>query len=434
MKGVNILNTNCFNPSFEHALELDKRDDLSKFRNEFYIPEDKLYLDGNSLGLMSKRSEKSLVELMESWRYSQIEGWTDGKYPWFYLSEKLGKKMAPIVGAHPTEVIVTGSASANIHQVVSTFYQPKGNRTKIIATALDFPTDIYALQSQLRLHGYNPDGHLIRLESRDGRLIEEEDVIAAMTEEVALILLPTVLYRSGQLLNIKKLTEEAHKRGIIIGFDACHSAGVIPHSFSEWDVDFGIWCNYKYLNAGPGSVGSIYVNKKHFGKLPGLTGWYSSNKEKQFDMEHDLTPEHSASAYQIGTPHIFSLAPLIGSLEIFSEASIDRIYQKSRQITRYMMDLITSELDNMGFIIANPHDDSRRGGHVSLEHKEAVRICKALKENNITPDFRAPNIIRLAPIALYTSYEDVWHAINTLKKIMVEKQYEKFDSQRNVVA
>ncbi|GIP29351.1 kynureninase [Paenibacillus sp. J23TS9] len=424
--------TNNFSLAF--AKQLDALDELAPLRDEFYVREDMIYLDGNSLGLISKRAERTMLELLESWKTHHIDGWTQGERPWFYLPETLSKQMAALVGADPEEVIITGSTSSNIHQLVSTFYQPQGKRTKIMATELDFPTDIYALQSQLRLKGFDPDQHLIRVTSRDGRMIEEDDIIAAMSDEVALILLPTVLYRSGQLLDMQRLTTEAHARGILIGFDGCHSVGSIPHYLSDWEVDFALWCNYKYVNGGPGGVASLYVNKKHFGRIPGLTGWYSSNKDKQFDMEHSLTVEQTAGAYQIGTPHIFSIAPLIGSLEIFEMTTIEQIRQKSLHISRYMIDLINHELQGLGYTIANPMDDARRGGHISLEHDEAIRICKALKQNQVIPDYRSPNVVRLAPVALYTTYEDVWKTVQILKLIIVEKQYEAFDTQRGVVA
>lgn len=423
-----------FDPSHEWAIERDKQDELASFRSQFYLKEGAIYLDGNSLGLLSKKAEQSLLALLDSWKEHGINGWTEGDEPWFFLSERLGKKMAPLVGASPEEVIVTGSTTTNLHQVVATFYQPSGKRTKILADELNFPSDIYVLQSQLRLRGYDPQEHLVRVKSREGRLIEEEDIIAAMTDEIALIVLPSVYYRSGQILDMRRLTQEAHKRGILIGFDCCHSVGAIPHEFTEWDVDFAVWCNYKYLNAGPGGVASLYINKKHFHRLPGLTGWFSSHKDKQFDMEHQLTPAEDAGAYQMGTPHLLSIAPLIGSLELFAEAGIDRLREKSLQLTRYMMDLIDHELQGMGFTIGNPLEDERRGGHVYLEHDEAIRICKALKENGVTPDFRAPNGIRLAPVALYNSYEDVWNAVQILKKIMEEEQYKKFKNTREVVA
>ncbi|GHI01064.1 kynureninase [Neobacillus kokaensis] len=421
-------------PTVEYAKQLDSTDMLKRFRDEFYLKQGTIYMDGNSLGLLSKRAERTLIESLEDWKEHGIDGWTKGTHPWFDLSERLAELLAPLVGASAEEVIVTGSTTVNLHQLVATFYQPQGKRTKILADELNFPTDIYALKSQLHIHGYDPDEHLIRAKSRDGRVIEEEDIIEAMTDEVALVILPTVQYRSGQILDMKRLTEEAHKRGILIGFDGCHSVGAIPHSFSEWDVDFAYWCNYKYLNGGPGSVGGLYVNRKHFGANPGLAGWFGSRKDKQFDLEHTFTPAETAGAYQIGTPHVLSMAPLLGSLEIFAEAGIENIRKKSLEINQYFMELIEVELAGLGFTIGNPREDVRRGGHVCLEHPEAARICKSLKENGIIPDFRAPNVVRLAPIALYTSYEDVWNVVRILKEIMVEKQYEKFANEREIVA
>lgn len=418
----------------EYAEELDRNDELAAFREEFYQIPNTLYMDGNSLGLLSKRAEQALWNCVEDWKRLGIDGWTEGENPWFYLPERLGALSADLVGASPEEVVVTGSTTVNLHQLVASFYQPKGKRTKIIATELDFPSDIYALQSQLTLKGYEPDEHLIRVASRDGRLIEEDDIIASMTEEVALVVLPTVLYRSGQLLDMERLTAEAHARGILIGFDGCHSVGAIPHEFSKWEVDFAIWCNYKYLNSGPGGVASLYVNSKHHGQAPGLAGWFSSKKDKQFDMGHELMPAETAGAYQIGTPHLLSIAPLIGSLEIFTEANIEKIRTKSLQMTSYMMDLVDHELADLGFTIGNPREDERRGGHICLEHEEAIRICKALKEKKIIPDFRAPNIIRLAPIALYNTYIDIWETVQVLKDIVINKHYEKFENKRGIVA
>jgi len=432
--GERILGTRESVYKKEHAKQYDANDSFRSYRDEFYLQSGVIYMDGNSLGLMSKRAEENVSELMESWKAYGIKGWTTGKYPWFFISEKLGEMCAPLIGAEKNEVIIAGSTTSNIHQAVATFYKPEGRRTKILADELTFPSDIYALQSQIKLKGYDPDEHLVRVKSRDGKLILEEDIIAAMTDEIALILLPTVLYRSGQLLDIKRLTAEAHARGICIGFDACHSIGAIPHYFSEWNVDFAIWCNYKYLNGGPGSVAGLYVNKKHFGIHPGLAGWYSSKKDKQFDMAHTLDVEQSAGAFQMGTPHVLSLAPIIGSLEMFAEAGIENIRQKSLKLTRYMMDLIEQELTELGFSIGNPNEDDRRGGHVCLEHDEAIRICKALVDKGVIPDFRPPNIIRLAPIAFYTSFEEVWETVEILKAIVTEKQYEKYGKERNVVS
>ncbi|MGO0060731.1 kynureninase [Brevibacillus fluminis] len=428
------MRTYSFSPERSLAVQLDEHDELAVYRNEFYVNPSMIYMDGNSLGLLSKRAEQAVLESLQDWREHAIDGWTAGQHPWYTLSERLGALVAPLVGAEPDQVIVTGSTTVNLHQLVATFYQPEGKRTKIVADELNFPSDIYALQSQLRIHGYSPEEHLIRVASRDGRFLDEEDIIAAMTDEVAMVVLPTILYRSGQILDMERLTAEAHARGILIGFDGCHSVGAIPHAFDEWDVDFAYWCNYKHLNGGPGAVGGLYVNRKHFGTLPGLAGWFGSDKSKQFDLEHQMTPAETAGAYQIGTPHVLSAAPLLGSLSIFAEAGIERIRRKSLLLTTYLMDLIAHELDGFGFTIGNPTDEKRRGGHVGLEHPEAARICKALKENKVIPDFRAPNMIRLAPVALYSSFTDVWEVVQRLKAIMAERQYEKFENQRNVVA
>lgn len=424
--------TNYFSEEF--AKKLDKKDSLAKFKEEFYTKENEYYLNGHSLGLMSKRSEQRLLEAMNDWKEHAIDGWLSASMPWFYLSENLGEMSAPLVGAKGEEVIVTGSITVNIHQLVSTFYKPEKFRTKILADELTFSSDIYALQSQIKLRGLNPEEHLIKVNSRDGQTLSEDDIINMMTEDVALVFLPSVLYRSGQILNMEKLTKAAKERNILIGFDLAHSIGVIPHKLHDWGVDFAVWCNYKYLNSGPGGVGGLFVHEKHFGTVPGLVGWFSSDKEKQFDLDHEFTPAYSSGAFQLGTPHIFSLAPLKGALEIFHEAGIENIREKSLQQTQYMMDLINYKLADKGFTITNPIEDERRGGHVSLQHKESARITKALKENGVIPDFRAPDIIRLSPIALYTSFHDIWKAINILKTIMDKELYKKYENKRDVVA
>ncbi|WP_240375845.1 kynureninase [Bacillus piscicola] len=423
-----------FDLSRDYAQSLDQQDQLKEFREEFFMARETIYMDGNSLGLLSKRAEKSLLDLLDSWKRYGIDGWTKGDHPWFYFSEKLASMSALLVGAQKEEVIITGSTTSNLHQLVATFYKPEGKRTKIVADELNFPTDIYALKSQLELHGLSPDEHLLQVKSRDGNTLLEADIVETMTDEVALIVLPSVLYRSGQILDMKYLTKEAHNRGIKIAFDLCHSIGSIPHKLSDWDVDYAFWCTYKHLNGGPGSVAGLFVNNKHFGVAPGLAGWFGSQKEKQFDMEHTMTPSSDAGAYQMGTPHILSAAPLLGSLTMFKEAGIENIREKSLRMTDYMMKLIDSELSDYHFVIANPREAAKRGGHIYLEHEEAARICKALKENQVIPDFRTPKGIRLAPIALYNTFEEAWKTVQMLKTIMKEEQYKKFSNKRDVVA
>lgn len=418
----------------DEAVRMDQQDQLAPYRNEFYLREGSIYMDGNSLGLLSKRAEQTLLESLSDWRELGIDGWMQGRHPWFELSEKLATLNAPLVGGRANEVMVTGSTTVNLHQLVSTFFAPSGQRTKILADSLTFPSDIYALQSQLRLRGLDPAEHLVQVESRDGRFLDEEDLIAAMTDDIALIVLPTVLYRSGQVLDMERLTKAAHDRGILIGFDGCHSVGAVPHAFHDWGVDFAYWCNYKHLNGGPGTVGGLFVHERHFGTLPGLTGWFGSRKDKQFDMDHTLTPAEDAGAFQIGTPHVLSLAPQIGALELFAEVGIDAVRKKSLALTDYMMRLVDEELAPYGFFIGSPRDHKQRGAHLSLEHPEAARICKALKAHHIIPDFRAPNIVRLAPVALYNTFSDVYDVVATLKTIMKEKEYAQFANEREVVA
>lgn len=418
----------------EQAETWDREDPLRRFREEFYLTEGKIYLDGNSLGLLSRRAERKVEQTLEDWRKYGVDGWTEGSSPWFTMSERLGALTAPLVGADEEEVIVTGSTTVNLHQLLATFYRPQGTRTRILTDSLNFPTDIYAIQSHIRLHGLDPETHLIRVKSTDGHSLDEEAIMAAMTEDVAVVILSSVLYRSGQLLDMERVTAAAGERGIPIGWDLCHSIGALPHQLTEWGVDFAFWCNYKYLNSGPGSVAGLFVHRQHHGRLPGLAGWFGSDKRVQFDMGHHFTPASHAGAYQLGTPHILSLAPLQGSLELFHEAGMDAIREKSLQLTRFLMELVETELKDMDFTIVNPREDNRRGGHVALAHGEAVRIAQALKRDGVIPDFRSPDILRLAPVALYNSYTDVWEAVQRLKRIMKDKAYEQFEKKRGVVA
>ncbi|HYH12367.1 MAG TPA: kynureninase, partial [Thermomicrobiales bacterium] len=311
------------------SLELDAADPLARFRERFYIPPATIQLDGNSLGLLSQDAERSVLGALESWKTHGIEGWLSAYPPWFTLGEELGKHMAPMLGALPESVVVTGTTTVNLHQLVGTFYRPEGRRSKIVATSLDFPSDVYALQGQIRLRGGDPERDLVLVTSGDGRTIDEADLIAAMTNEVALVMLPSVLYRSGQLLDMERLTRAAHDVGAVIGFDCAHSAGAIPHELDGWDVDFAFWCSYKYLNAGPGAVGALYVNRRHFGTDPALAGWWGYRKDRQFEMSHHWEGAAGAGAFQISTIPLLSAAPLLGSLAIFEEAGIDAVREKS---------------------------------------------------------------------------------------------------------
>ena len=404
-----------------HALALDAADPLRRYRERFHVPTDTVYLDGNSLGLLSIDAERAVLAALESWKVKGIAGWLDADPLWFTLGEDLGARMAALVGAAPESVIVTGTTTVNLHQMIGTFYPPDGGRRKIVATALDFPSDVYAMQSQIRTRGGEPDLDLVLVPSRDGRTIDEDDLIAAMTDEVALAMLPSVLYRSGQLFDIPRLTAAAHAAGVLIGFDCAHSAGALPHAFDDWDIDFAIWCTYKYLNAGPGAVGALYVNPRHSGAAPALAGWWGYRKERQFDMVHEWEGAPNAGAFQISTIPLLSTAALHGSLAIFEEAGIAAIRAKSVAQTDYLIALVEGmglAAEPYGYRIGTPREHHRRGGHVAIEHDEGARIALALKERGFVVDFRQPDVVRLAPIALYTTYHEVWRAALALREII----------------
>ena len=426
-----------FEPNEDFAKKLDSQDILSRFRNKFYIPEDTIYMDGNSLGLLSKDAEKNIARVTKEWKQNAIKGWMGGDKPWFYLPEEIGKKCARIIGADENEVILTGSTTVNIHSLISTFYNPSGRRTKILADELNFPSDIYALKGQILLKGFDPEKELILIKSENGRTLDENVIAASMTKDVALIFLPSVLYRSGQLLDMPYLINEAHKRGILIGFDCCHSAGVIPHEFSKWGLDFAVFCSYKYMNGGPGSPAFLYINKKHFDKKPILSGWFGCDKNKQFNMDIQFENQRSAGGWQISTQGLLSAAPVESALETILEAGMDNIREKSKKITDYLVYLVNVYLSKKPyhFKIGTPLDPEKRSGHIAIEHeKEAVRIGKSLLNNRVIPDFRPPNIIRMAPVPLYNTFHEVWEVVQTLKKIMDTKEYNNYSRDRGTVA
>jgi len=421
-----------FNQEENFALKLDSQDPLSKFRDRFYIPENEtIYLDGNSLGLSSKDAELNILRVIDEWKKMGIRGWLEPEKPWFHFGERLGAMMAPLVGAKPEEVVATGTTTVNLHSLVSTFYQPQGKKTKILANELEFPTDIYALKSQILLKGLDPIDHLVRIPSEDGRNLSEDTIVESMTSDIALILLSSALYRSGQLLDIPYLTEEAHKRDIPIGWDCCHSVGALPHFFHDWDVDFAFWCSYKYLNSGPGSTAFLYINKKHFQKIPGLTGWFGYVKEKQFEMSHDFEHAKSAGGWQMSSSNIFCSAPIEGSLKIHLEAGIDNIRKKSLKMTSYLIYLIDEilSISPYNFRVGTPRDPEKRTGHVALEHDEhAIVINELLMKQNIVTDFRYPNVIRIAPIALYNTYHEIWQTIQIIKNIIDQNKLQEHKS------
>ncbi len=426
-----------FKTDLEFAKKLDKEDPLASYKKRFYIPEREsltmdgktksvkpiIYMDGNSLGLASKDAEDEMKAEFERWK--DLTARRSG------IDKKCAELQAKLVGAEKDEVILTGGASVNIHALISTFYKPKGKRTKLMGDELNFSSDIYALAGEVRLKGRDPTKDLIVVKSRDGRTIAEDDIIAAMSDEVSVILLPSVYFVSGQLLDIERLTKAAHDHGIIIGFDCCHSVGVVPHKFHDWGVDYALWCYYKYMNGSTGAIAGLYVHRSHFNETPGLPTWWGNDPNNRFDFKQEWTPTGNAASWHLGSNLSigFGVAPVYASTKMFLEASLDKIREKSLKSTEYLMFLIDEVLSKKpyGYGIGNPREPKRRGGHVACEHKEAHRISEALTARGVIPDFRPPTTIRLSPIPLYTTYQEIWYVVQHLKAVIDNKEYQKYD-------
>lgn len=429
-----------YKTGLDYAKTLDREDPLATYKKRFYIPEREsldmngrtksikpiIYMDGNSLGLASKDAEEELKEEFERWK--NLTARRSG------IDKKTAELQAKLVGAEKEEVIVTGGASVNIHALVTTFYKPKGKRTKILADELNFSSDIYALAGDVRLRGRDPEKDLIVVKSRDGRTISEDDIIAAMSDEVSVCHLPSVYFVSGQLLDIKRLTKAAHKYGIIIGYDCCHSVGVVPHKFHEWGVDYALWCNYKYMNGSTGAIAGLYVHRDHFSETPGLPTWWGNSPGNRFDFKQEWTPTGNAASWHLGSNLSigFGVAPVYASSKMIVEAGLDRIREKSLKATEYLMYLIDEQLTKKpySFSVGNPREAERRGGHVACEHAEARRISEALTARGVPPDFRPPTTIRLSPIPLYTSYQEIWQVVQHLKAIIDNKEYLKYEADK----
>lgn len=388
--------------------ELDAADPLPAGPGRFLAPPGVIYLDGNSLGPPTPEGLARCHQVLDDWARLGVAGWTEADLPWFTWAETLAAREAELLlGASPGEVAVTGGTTINLHQLLATFYRPAGRRRKIVADALAFPSDIYAMRSH---------GELVLVPSRDGRTIAPEDVEAALGDDVALLLLSGVLYQSGQFLDIPRLTAAAHAAGALAGWDLCHAVGIVPLRLRDWNVDFAVWCNYKYLGGGPGAVGGLFVAERHLGTAPGLAGWWGSDKARQFDMAAQMTPAGDAGAFQIGTPPILGLAALDGALQVYAEVDMEAVRARSLRLTAHLR----ARAEAAGLSVITPEV---RGGHIAIAHPEAVRIGVALREAGVVPDVRPPDILRLAPHPLYTTYEELDRAVAALAAVVRERRY-----------
>lgn len=412
----------------------DSLDPIAHLRDHFYTRENQIYMDGNSLGLCSKDAEQAVLRALDDWKTYGINIWSGAPTNYFLYHDVIGAKLARLINAKPEEVTICANTTLNVHQCIATFYKPTAQRNKILIDELNFPTDRYAVTSFVKSRGLDPEKTVKVIHSRDGKTLCEEDIIAAMTEDVAVALLPSVLYRSAQLLDLERLTKVAHEKGIIIGFDLCHSIGNIDHDFAKIDCDFALWCNYKYLSGGPGAIAGLYINARHFSRGPGLSGWWGNRKDTQFELRDSFEHADNAGGWQTGTGAVLSLAAVDGALDIYDGVDMAEVRAKSLDLTAYLMYLIDTELTPYGFTVGNPREDAARGGHVALEHAEAARINEALKAAGVVPDFRYPNVIRLAPQPLYIRYTDVYDLVQILKTIMDTGAHLKYENKAGTVA
>ena len=416
------------------AQHKDSLDPIAHLRDHFYTKENQIYMDGNSLGLCSKDAEKAVLRALDDWKTYGINIWSGAPTNYFLYHDVIGAKLARLINAKPEEVTICANTTLNVHQCIATFYKPTAQRNKILIDELNFPTDRYAITSFVKSRGLDPEKTVKVIHSRDGKTLCEEDILAAMTEDVAVALLPSVLYRSAQLLDLERLTKVAHEKGIIIGFDLCHSIGNIDHDFAKIDCDFALWCNYKYLSGGPGAIAGLYINARHFSRGPGLSGWWGNRKDTQFELRDTFEHADNAGGWQTGTGAVLSLAAVDGALDIYEGVDMAQVRAKSLDLTAYLMYLIDTELTPYGFTVGNPREDAVRGGHVALEHAEAARINEALKAAGVVPDFRYPNVIRLAPQPLYIRYTDVYDLVQILKTIMDTGAHLKYENKAGTVA
>jgi len=415
--------------TLEFAKELDQLDPLADFRNQFHIPKnqdgtEQIYLCGNSLGLQPKKTKEYLQEELNDWANLGVEGHTEAKHPWMPYHEFLTEKMAKIVGAKPSEVVMMNTLSVNLHLMMVSFYRPTTKKYKIVIESDAFPSDKYAVESQLKLHDIDPKDGLVLWKPREGEeLCRYEDLEKIMQEqgdEVALLMIGTTNYYTGQSFPIKKITQLGHQYNCKVGFDLAHGAGNIQPQLHESGADFAVWCSYKYLNSGPGSVGGCFVHEKHANdaNLKRFAGWWGHNKSTRFNMRHEFDPIPGAEGWQLSNPPILSMAAIRASLDIFDEAGFDNIREKAIKLTGFLEYLLL-EIKDERIEMITPTNPQERGSQISIKLKGATKqLFDDLMKAGVISDWREPNVIRLAPISLYNSYQDVYQMVQILKKLL----------------
>ena len=412
-----------------YAKQLDKEDTVSHYREQFHIPKDKdgnnwLYFTGNSLGLQPKATQKYIQQELEDWANFGVEGHFEAKNPWMPYHEFLTESMAKIVGAKPIEVVIMNTLTTNLHLLMVSFYQPTKTKYKIVIESDAFPSDRYAVQTQLDFHGFDANEGLIEWKPRPGEeLLNIEDletILEKQGDEIALLLIGGVNYYTGQYLDLKKITQLGHAKNCMVGIDLAHGVGNIKPDLHNSGVDFAAWCTYKYLNSGPGSLGGLFVHEKHAHnkKLKRFAGWWSHNKATRFNMRQPLDVIPGAEGWQLSNPPILSMAAIKASLDMFNEVGMDALREKSERLTGYFEFLI-NELNNNKIKIITPSNPTERGCQLSIQVKDADKnLHKKLTEAHIITDWREPDVIRCATVPVYNTFEDVYRLVDKLKAIV----------------
>jgi kynureninase len=419
-----------FENTLAYAKQLDEQDTLKYFREQFYIPvingKECIYFTGNSLGLQPKTTQDYVVNELEDWANFGVEGHFHATNPWFSYHEIFPQQISKIVGALPEEVVVMNQLTVNLHLLMTTFYRPTKERYKIICEAKAFPSDQYAFESQVKLHGLNIDDTIIEVAPREGEYaLRTEDILSTIQQHgsaTALVLFSGVNYYTGQVFDIKAITAAAHSVGAYCGFDLAHAAGNIDLQLHNWNVDFACWCSYKYLNSGPGGVAGAYVHQKHLANknLQRLAGWWGHNKTNRFKMEKGFDPIETAEGWQLSNAPILSMAAHKASLDIFEDAGIENLISKGQQLSDYLFFIvneINTSLNKKAIEIITPKD--AKGCQVSLLMlQKGKEVFEALKQNGVLADWREPNVIRIAPVPLYNTFEEIYHFGEIVKKIL----------------
>jgi kynureninase len=411
-----------FQSGEDFAVALDARDPLAQFRDRFYFPktksgEDCIYLCGHSLGLQPKSARSYLEQELRDWAQLGVEGHFHAKNPWVPYHRLLTDQTAALVGALPSEVVVMNSLTVNLHLMMASFYRPTKQRHKILVERGAFPSDQYAVKSQINFHGFAPTSSLVELAPREGELcLRDEDVESLIDREgdsIALIMLSGVNYVTGQVFDMAGISRAGHAKGCVVGFDLAHAAGNIPLRLHDWGPDFAVWCNYKYLNGGPGCIGGCFVHESHaraWGRSR-FAGWWGHDEKTRFEMGPEFRPMVGAEGWQLSNPPILALAPLRASMEIFDEAGIDRLRTKSVTLTGYM-EFLLGQQPSPKFSMITPREPERRGAQLSIRLPHNGRdLCSRLIEQGVIGDWREPDTFRVAAAPLYNSYHDVYRFV-----------------------